>query len=136
MPARATSATVKRLAGNPGKRPLKADPPAPVGVLGAPPAWLTADGLDEWARVSSAMVDVLTAADYSALVGHCCAFADVVQAGRRGEPMKSSMLTALRMSAAELGLSPASRVRLATPATGAAHDPAEEFFEARPVLVR
>ena len=136
MPARSTSATVKRLAGNPGKRVLH-DEPKPVGALGAPPAWLTAEGLGEWARVTSAMVDVLTAADYSAVVGHCCAYSEVAQAGKSRAGMKSGMLTALRMSAAELGLSPASRVKLTAPPTGKPDDPAEAFFAApRAVLVR
>ena len=128
MPARSTSAVVKRLAGNPGKRPLKTEPPAPVGALGDPPAWFTPDALEEWHRIVIAMATVFTAADFSAVVGHCCAFADVVQAGRRGEAMKSSMLTALRMSAAELGLSPTSRAKLAAPSTGKPDDPAEAFF--------
>ena len=129
MPARSSSSAVKRLAGNPGKRPVLDQVATPSGPLGHPPAWLSPDGLEEWRRIVPEMerFGIFTSADFSAVVGHCVAYSDVVQAAKRHEQVKSTALTALRLSAAELGLTPASRVKLvAAPAPG--HDQAEEFF--------
>lgn len=129
MPARSTSSAAKRLAGNPGKRPLLDPVATPSGPLGHPPAWLSVDALDEWQRVVPPMeaCGAFTGADYAAVLAHCIVFGEVVKAAKAGEPMKVASLTALRLSAADLGLTPTSRTKLvASPAPR--HDQAEDFF--------
>lgn len=130
---RATKATptkLKVLAGNPGKRPLNDREPQPSGKIGACPDWFPADAKLEWNRVVPELdrVGVLTSVDAATVEAHCLAYAEVIGAARRGEPLKAAMLTALRVGAAELGLTPAARAKLVVP-QGADNDPAEQFFQ-------
>ena len=128
---------LQRLAGNPSKRSLADRESEPSGPLGGPPAWLSVDALDEWRRVVPDMerLGVFTHADYSAVVAHCIVYGEVVGAAKRGEAMKVASLTALRLSAAELGLTPTSRAK-PTGTPGPKNEAAEDFFSKPPALVR
>jgi P27 family predicted phage terminase small subunit len=70
-------AAIKAQKGNPGNRPLGADPQAaagvPVGMVVAPPAWLKGDGLRVWARIAPRLttLKLLTAADVETFARYC-----------------------------------------------------------------
>lgn len=124
-----TPTALRKLARDANRQPLRDREPAPSGPLGGPPAWLSVDALDEWQRVVPPMeaCGAFTSADYAAVLAHCIVFGEVVKAAKAGEPMKVASLTALRLSAADLGLTPTSRTKLvASPALR--HDQAEDFF--------
>src|SRR5687768_7084489 len=112
-----TPTKLKELAGNPGKRPLNDREPHPSGRIGACPDWFPDDAKLEWNRVVPELdrLGVLTSVDAAIVEAHCLTYAEVIDAKRNGEPLKAAMLTALRVGAAELGLTPAARVKLVVP---------------------
>ena len=128
------SAAQKKLEGNPGKRKTKAEPQL-TPALPAPPANLTEAAIVEWNRVGPELfaAKILTNADRGALAVYCQSWADWVEArdyidGKKkvikspnGYEMQSPWVAIANKAsekllkvAAEFGLTPASRVRLAT----------------------
>lgn len=141
--------TLKLLRGNPGKRRLPAHEPQPAPELPAPPDHLSAGARAEWARVAPELhrLGVLTMADRSTMAAYCQVYAQWVEAeaaiAREGLTMMSTKgtlmahpavrishqaLTLLRQYMTELGLTPASRARLATGNKPPA-DPLEAFLQ-------
>lgn len=124
-----TPTALKKLAGNPGKRPMNPHEIQPA--TGAPPcpAWLVGDALDEWKRIVPELdrLGVLTSVDHSVLVAHCVTYGEIVSTVKSGAPLKAALLAQLRATAGELGLTPAARSKLIIP-KGKDDDPAEEFF--------
>jgi len=72
---------LKKLEGNPGKRPLNKREPKTSRVAKCP-SWLTAEAKKEWNRIAPILkeMEILTAADQSALAVYCQAYADYIQA--------------------------------------------------------
>ena len=68
---------LKVLEGNPGKRPIKANEPAPPKGDVKCPSWLLPEAKKEWKRlaVSLEAMGVLTTADLMAFAGYCQAYA-------------------------------------------------------------
>lgn len=114
----------------PSERALKAAP--------KPPVWLAAEGKAEWRRVIPELIErgTVTGADLSAVELYCAAVGDALVArktisgegatvtNRLGETKRHPAYSTLREMqgearrwAAELGLTPASRSRVATEAT-------------------
>lgn len=75
---------LKLLEGNPGKRPLPANEPKPEPLRDAPepPAHLSREAREEWARLAPELVaqQLLTALDRGALAAYCQAYGRWVQA--------------------------------------------------------
>jgi len=77
---------LKRLQGNPGKRPLNnAEPKFPkftTDELPAPPSWLSTPAKKEWKRLVPVLHQsgVLTQVDTGALAAYCQAFGEFVEA--------------------------------------------------------
>jgi len=67
---------LKKLEGNPGKRPLNENEPKPAGVPVCPD-WLEDEAKAEWARTGGILADmgVLTEIDVTAFAGYCQAYA-------------------------------------------------------------
>lgn len=129
MANRPTPTALKKLAGNPGKRPFNDCEPMPH--KGAPkcPDWMTGDALVEWRRIVPELdrLGVLTAVDGAVLEAHCLTYGEIVSTVKAGEPLKAALLGQMRAYAAELGLSPASRAKLTIP-KGDDGDEIEKFF--------
>lgn len=129
MANRPTPTALKKLAGNPGKRPINKDEPLPT--TGAPqrPDWLTGDSLAEWNRIVPELdrLGILTCVDGGILEAYCVTYGAIVAAVRSNEPPKAALLGQLRAYAAELGMTPAARAKLIIP-KGKEDDPADEFF--------
>ncbi len=117
MPNRPTPTAIRKLAGNPGKRPFNAHEIEPT--LGAPacPEWLAGDALDEWNRIVPELdrLGVLTRVDNAVLLAHCATYAEIAMTVKAGEPLKAALLGQMRAYACELGLTPAARAKLAVP---------------------
>lgn len=121
---------LKRLRGNPGKRPLSAEPSFPAGVPSAP-KWLSPEAKKEWRRVAKLLeaARLITLADRPTLTAYCVAWDELREAtemlkdGRTfaaGEQMKPHPAVAMQRSAMQqlakfaalFGFSPADRTRV------------------------
>lgn len=91
------------------------EPLLPPASLEAPD-WLPDAARTEWCRVVKVLepAQVLTEGDTALLMAYCLLFADVKALGGRGLPIPPPAVAQLRLCAAELGLTPSSRQRLAT----------------------
>jgi len=69
--------TIKRLEGNPGKRPLNNNEPIPPKGELKCPSWLLPEAKKEWKRLAPTLeaMGVLTMADLTEFIGYCQAFA-------------------------------------------------------------
>ena len=68
---------LKKLEGNPGKRPLNEHEPLPPKGTIRCPTWLEAEAKKEWRRLAPSLeaMGVLTMADITAFSGYCQAYA-------------------------------------------------------------
>jgi P27 family predicted phage terminase small subunit len=149
-----TPTAFKVLHGNPGKRPLLAHEPRPPVGLPTPPAHLGPVAREEWDRLGPELVrlGVLTMADRTTFAAYCQLYEQwctsethlkqlYIMKDSRGGVMQNPLLRIshrtlelLRAYLSELGLSPASRVRLARGEISV-DDPLEQFL-ARKALRR
>lgn len=141
---------LKVLAGNPGKRPIKAQTVRPVPRAPYCPRWLSPAAKDEWRRVVPELdkLGLLTEIDVAALAAYCQAYARwreaeaileregiVVEhtnkAGATNVVTHPAFFIAqkyaqqMRAFAAEFGMTPSSRARLSLPEV---EDDADDFF--------
>jgi phage terminase small subunit len=129
MANKPTPTALKKLAGNPGKRPMNDREPLPAGRIGACPDWFPADARLEWDRIVPELdrLGVLTSVDAATVEAHCLTYGEIVATVKAGEPLRAALLGQMRAYAAELGLTPAARAKLVVP-QGNDDDPADEFF--------
>jgi P27 family predicted phage terminase small subunit len=139
---------LKLLRGNPGKRAIRPEPePEPLAALPKPPDFLTAAAVNEWWRISEELrrLRLLTVADLHPLAAYCQAFGRWVDAeralrrmaerdplthglmvkGSLGNPIQNPLVKVAAHAArdmvryaAEFGLTPAARTRIAAGAGG------------------
>jgi P27 family predicted phage terminase small subunit len=124
---------LRRLRGNPGKRPLPAGEPKPASDLPEPPAFLGTIALEEWHRVVYEMhrIGVLTGVDQTVLAAYCAVYERWVTAEKGITTLTiigamGSLITHPNITIAhkaldtmykymqDLGLTPSARVKLAT----------------------
>lgn len=139
MRGRKPQPTVLRiLRGNPGRRPIQDDEPAPSAVLDLkPPDWLDSEAQAEWTRLAPLLsqLGVLTETDTGALTAYCEAWATwkgatqkirqfgMVIKGKEGDlPVVSpyvkiahNALTHMRGLLIEFGMTPSSRTKIHAP---------------------
>ena len=98
-----TSETVQTVPQNKKKQPLPACP-----------AWVPPAGKQEWKRVSKILGDlnILTLADRSLMIQYCVMFAQLHDDPLAFSPSGHAQF---RMAQSELGLTPASRAKIAAP---------------------
>ena len=127
---------MKRLTGNPGKRPLNADEPRPEPTVPECPPELGPVARQEWDRLAGELgaLKILTALDRAALAAYCNAYglwAEAIQAIQKygtmvkspsGYPIQSPYVSIANRQAeimmriaSEFGFTPASRSRISTP---------------------
>jgi P27 family predicted phage terminase small subunit len=149
---RAKPTKLRILEGNRSKTPLPRGEPQPAQELPAPPAHLTAIALAEWHRLAPELhrIGVLTVVDQSCLGAYCTAYGRWVEAdeviAREGLTVSSpngyrianaavaisrQERESMRRLMLELGLTPASRVRLAK-GEPPPDDPLEQLLRRRP----
>lgn len=68
---------IKELEGNPGKRKLNTEEPAPAMDMPACPRWLLSEAKKEWKRLAQIMnrMGVLAEVDMAAFAAYCQAYA-------------------------------------------------------------
>ena len=136
---------IKRISGNPGKRPLLQDEATPERALPRPPAILQGLARKEWWRMAPLLYDagLLTKIDVTALATYCQCYArwcDAEEEIRRtgtvikstkGQPMVSPFLKVANIALQQLmrmlvefGMSPSSRSRVTV---AKIPDPEDEF---------
>lgn len=123
---------LKRLEGNPGKRPLNDLEPMPQVTMLRCPSWLEAEARKEWRRLAPVLIGagILTSADAVAFAGYCQAYArwraaeeEVSKLGmvyRDGDRIRPNPYIAIARAAfaevkslaAEFGLTPANRTAI------------------------
>lgn len=129
---------LKRLKGNPGKRPLNREEPRPPSTMPRCPSHLTGEARAEWRRVARTLYELglLTGVDRAALAVYCQAWARWVKAegqvAKHGEVVKTAAgnvmqnpylsianraMRQMRDMARELGMTPSARsqIRVAPP---------------------
>lgn len=138
---------LKRLEGNPGRRPLNEREPKPRKRRPKMPAWLSEDEQAEWKRITRelAAMQLLTSADADAIAVYCqvavryrAASDEVRDKGLtvmtpNGYPVINPALSIVNKCIqqmhrllTEFGMTPASRSRIAVPEP-ATVDPYEEY---------
>lgn len=121
---------LKRIEGNPGKRPLSDDEPKPAGLVGEAPEWLDEIGRMKWNQKRAVLepLGLLTDADDDFLAAYCDAYSEMVKAtydireegpisvSEKGSPyqnprvgQKNKAVEKLVKIGALFGLSPSSR---------------------------
>lgn len=127
---------LKRADGNPGKRPLNPNEPKPPASRPTCPSHLSPAAKTEWKRIAGVLhgMGVLTTVDRAALAAYCQAYGRWVKAEKKlaetpplirtpsGYVQQSPWLSVVNKQMelmsrymAELGLTPASRSRIAVP---------------------
>jgi P27 family predicted phage terminase small subunit len=144
-----TPTSLKILKGNPGRRPLNKDEPAPAPRRSlAPPAWLQGDAVTEWRRLAPVLrrLGLLTEIDGGALAQYCALWArwreaerelaktGMVIKGTKGFPILSPYvgvahrtLVELRAMLVQFGMTPAARSRVKTDPGPKPDDPFAKF---------
>lgn len=127
---------LKLLSGNPGKRPIQAEPTPAPGPLPEAPAFLDPYGLEEWTRLAFGLhgLGLLSDLDVAVLAAYCTAYSlwrqgveelvrrsgDTLLRGVGGGVAANAELTRIVRQqgelmlrfASEFGLTPAARARL------------------------
>lgn len=141
---------LRKLQGNPGKRPLNPKEPRPASAdLPTCPDYIVGSARQEWARVSAVLAGsgILTEIDATALAAYCQAFANwtgseaqvrkfgAIIKTPQGYPMLNPHVTLARTAFAqmhkflcEFGMTPSSRSRLRIEKPQATEDPFETFL--------
>ena len=148
MPNRPVPSTLKRLRGNPGKRPLNENEPKPEGAIPPCPRELSKVAKREWRRISRELyaLGLLTRLDRAALAAYCQGWSTWLTAIQKvrvhglivrspsGYPMQSPYLAIanqaqkqFRAFMVELGMTPSARANL-DPQAPAPADELEEFL--------
>ncbi len=145
-----TATALKVIHGNPGKRPLNRHEPRPRVAVPTCPAHLNPSAKAEWKRLARqmAVLGMVTELDRGVLASYCQAYGRWVEAERRlkDTPMviklasgviqqspwlaiANKQLELMHRLAAELGLSPVSRTRVAVSPIGPKpwEDPGSKF---------
>lgn len=141
-----TPSRIRELNGNPGRRPIGEEPPVTLGIPSCP-SWLSPTAKREYRRVAKELhrVGILAEIDQQILAAYASAYARWRQAeeqlqrealtiGNRRHPAVNVVhdaLAEMKSFAAELGLTPAARVKLAK-MPSEAKDDFEDFLEAVP----
>ena len=141
---------LKLIAGNPGKRPLNQDEPAPVGDLVDPPEWMTEAQQAGWRyAIEHAPMGLLKRLDLSVLSVWVVAqdlhrdaaekvarYGAIIKAPNTGVPIQSPYVAVLNKqasimmkAAAEMGFTPSSRSRVRTEKQAKAGNPFEGLKE-------
>lgn len=132
MPKRATPTALRKLHGNPHRRPMPVDEPEGVGTLWAPPPWFDDEQRAQWHyAVDNAPLGLLTETDREVMIVWAVASVEharaVVQVRALGQVVKNAEGTAITnpfmrimnaqallmlKAGGEMGFSPLSRVAL------------------------
>jgi P27 family predicted phage terminase small subunit len=155
MPYPRTPTALKKLRGNPGKRPLPKNEPKPRLAIPDPPKELPAKAKKEWRRIAVKLhqYGLLSEIDGAALGLYCDAYARWVQAQdelrknglmvptKTGGPKLNPWLIILNKSyeqmrrmLTEFGMTPASRSKVSVAKNPEDVDPMEEVLFGKPSI--
>ena len=148
---------LKLVTGNPGKRKLNSKEAKPRALIPGPPVHLTTDAVEEWNRVATDLYNlgVLSEIDRSALAAYAQAYGRWVQAEHaiakmaqkdqltgglmikttNGNAIQNPLVGTANKAAAdmmryaaEFGMTPSARSRIAATPPEEGSDPADRFF--------
>ena len=145
---------LKKLEGNPGKRPLSQNEPQPDPTMPKCPWWLDYHARKEWGRVCPELhrLGLLTIVDRTALAGYCMAYSRWLRAEREllkgftyqyidkdfqtkrtNKPevaIARDALNQVRAFCTEFGLTPSSRTRISIK-EGGSGDPLDKLLNTK-----
>jgi phage terminase small subunit len=120
---------LKLMTGNPGRRPLPKDEPAPPKGDVLAPAWLKRDrrSMAAWNEYAPKLIEmgVLTVVDVAMFAAWCSLYAEFQKAPDRIPANRIARMDAL---AGQFGLNPSARARMGTKENRGHKDPAEAYF--------
>lgn len=138
---------LKLIEGNPGRRPIAAREPAPVGKVGECPAHLKGTARQHWFRLAAMLSAVATAWDADALAAYCAAYGRWVEAEEHmtangtvvkspnGYPIQNPYLAIANKAMEQMdrygskfGMTPADRTRVRVPEQQSADDMDERML--------
>jgi P27 family predicted phage terminase small subunit len=140
---------LKILTGNPGKRPLNEQEPAPEGIPKCPEC-LSDRAQAEWQRLVPQLIaaGLATAVDEACLTAYCTAVADLLETeqalaregftyttmqgqiiARPEVAIRNAARKTIKEFASLFGLDPSSRSRLQVPSQGSEEDELEQFLQ-------
>ncbi|MDD4986474.1 MAG: phage terminase small subunit P27 family [Dehalococcoidales bacterium] len=152
MANRPKPTSIKKLNGNPGKRPLNENEPMPDKTPPTCPSWLPYQARMEWKRVVPELerLGLLTMVDRAALAGYCEAYARWVKAARelkdgftyeyQDENLQTKRvkkpeveiardaLNQVKAFCIEFGLTPSSRGKMSVPNMAPEQDPLDKML--------
>lgn len=153
--SKAKPTVLKKIEGNPGKRPLNQNEPKPVKPNSKelkPPIWMLPEAKKEWERIIPELsaLGLFTKIDRAALVGYCQSWARYAEAEQylndhatAFETDKGYIAQVPQVSIAqkylklchtlmtEFGLTPSSRGRMQLPGDPKDEDPMEKWFKGK-----
>ncbi len=148
MGRKVTPTAIKKLKGNPGRRPLNDKEPQPERIIPEPPKGMSDLALEEWDRMSTALYDLglLTAVDMAAFAGYCQYYARWQEAEERIKAKGATIETAsgnliqspwvgiantsskmMLKFLAEFGMTPSSRAKVVAIPVHEEYDPLDDF---------
>jgi P27 family predicted phage terminase small subunit len=140
---------LRKLEGNPGKRPINPDEPEPPAGIVACPEYLDASGKREWGRIYPLLTasKILTELDATALGAYCQEYSKWIAAEEKVKKLGSivtspsgypilnpyvslgkNALQAMHRFLVEFGMTPASRSRLRIESKSDEQDPLDAFL--------
>ena len=149
MGNRPVPTALKRITGNPGRRPLNDKEPTSPLLTATPPEWITGTALDFWKELVKVLIPMghLTEADQSNVVALAFALAQLKEAylgiqtdgyvieteyGPKASPYVGVMDKAqkqVKSLLCELGMTPASRTKVVSLTGTKKDDPLNEFLD-------
>lgn len=112
-----TPTALRKLAGNPSKRPMnEAEPDYSLAGTNAPD-WLTGEGVKQWEKLAGAMAanDMLNVGNYDTLAAYCDLMGNYIEQRKAGAEPCLKTFAAIRLMAMQFGFTPASNAGVTIP---------------------
>lgn len=120
---------LKRLAGNPSKRPLNENEPEFLPAETIAPDWLQGEGLRQWNKLAPQMAvnKMLNVTNIEPLATYCDLLGAYIESRRNGEIPDMRVFNSLRLMAKEFGFTPSSKGGIVAPEKGKGNDKSRFF---------
>ncbi|MDO5090139.1 MAG: hypothetical protein Q4D61_01205 [Cardiobacteriaceae bacterium] len=121
---------LKKLAGNPGKRPLPDNEPVYADTSTSPPKWLNKRAANLWNTYAHQLANngMLNETNREFLAAYCQLVASFIEEQEAGKAPDLKKLQQMRLMAREFGFTPSSQAGVSAPAKPKETDGKARFF--------